>query len=359
MYRFPGLALLALAMTFTTTAQDKKETKWEPPTPPKGWKLVSSKEGTYRWFIPEDVKRSGSRDRTMTVSGIRERIQINDYSLKNGATLEVYSSALSGPALKGVKVNDVLDIFVKQEKEDGYKVSEPKETKVGELKAKEYRLTKDSAEKRMVLLFARPRVYEFSVQSTDKAFLESETADTFLKSLVLVPTEVLQAEAKARAAKDDEINKENMKKLGAKWTMDLKEMTPPEGDVVGMIHGKEFKYDIVEFKGSRLVLKKGKDVFPEFEVVVTTFLKADESLEGKTYSIARARSNPPQSPHISISSKDAASKLPKTDLFVANYALKLTFGTKNDKGEIPGTIYLSTSDAFKSFIAGSFKIPAK
>jgi len=52
-------------------------------------------------------------------------------------------------------------------------------------------------------------------------------------------------------------------------------------------------------------------------------------------------------------------RVPKSETVMNRYALKLTFGAKDANGDIPGTIYLCTSDAAKSFLAGSFTAKAK
>ena len=63
--------------------------KWEPPPTPEGWKAIVSKDDRYRFALPKDTKGSGTRDRTITVRGLRATVQVNYCTLKDGTTLEV------------------------------------------------------------------------------------------------------------------------------------------------------------------------------------------------------------------------------------------------------------------------------
>ena len=47
-------------------------------------------------------------------------------------------------------------------------------------------------------------------------------------------------------------------------------------------------------------------------------------------------------------------KVPRSESFLANYSLKLTFSAKDADGAIPGTIYLRAPDAARSWFAGKF-----
>src|SRR4051794_34075209 len=215
MIRSAAAVALCAALAGVCPAQDSP--KWEPPAPPPGWKAVVSKDGTYRFAVPPDAQRTGTRERTMTAHGVRVRALVNYSQLKDGTLLEVQMASLSGPGLAGTKVADVIAAILDGEKEDGFKVSEPKDVTVGPVKAKEYRLTKDKVSRRTVIVAAKPRIYLLNVGAEDAAKLDAETATTFLGSLVLVPPEVVKAQAKERAEKAEAAGKENQEKYGAKW----------------------------------------------------------------------------------------------------------------------------------------------
>lgn len=360
MFRLVAVAL-GVSLAALVSAQD---TKWQPPPTPDGWKAVVSKDGRYRFVIPKDVKGSGTRTRTFSAKGFKAAIEVNYATLKDGTALEVQSAALSGTALKGMSTDQVIDLFVQAEKDDGFTVSVPREVKVGEVKAREYRLSDAKQQRRLVIFAVKPHVYTLEVSAADAAKLDAEAANTFLTSFVLVPDEVVKAQAKERADKQATADKDNTEKLGAKWTADLKAMTPPDAPAVGMVRGVEFKPDRVTLEpGGWLYFRQGGGkpgmFFPDAEVSLwMPSLKPNESVAGKTIEVGKG-TNPGLAPHVRISTLPDGAKVPKTEPFVANYTLKLTFGDKDKDGSIPGTIYLCTPDAAKSFVAGKFTVKEK
>lgn len=332
--------------------------KWQPPAPPEGWKIVTSQDGTFMFAQPKATARTGTRDRTVNAGGVKTRVQINYATLKDEMTLSVEAATLTGPALKGIKTADVLSVFLDAEKADGFTISEPKDVKVGEIKAREYKLTKDKVSRRTVMFAVKPRIYLINVSAADPEKLDSETASTFLQSLVLVPSEVVKAAAKEKAKKEVEAGEENLEKFGAKWTMKMKEMTPPDKKVTGLLFGREFTPEKVVYENGWLSFRIGEELIPDTKLDLVLFLKDGEKLENKTINIAPAAFNPPNSPHIHASSNQKG-KAPDVEGCVSNYALKLTFGEKDKSGEVPGTIYLCLPDKAKSFIAGTFTVTEK
>jgi hypothetical protein len=353
------IAALVFGVSFAALAL-AQETKWEPPPTPEGWKAVISKDGRYRFVIPKDAKSSGTRDRTSSLPGLRVAIQVNYCTLKDGTVFEVRGVTLSGSELKGKTVNQVIDmLFIDVEKEDGYKISEPKEATVGDIKAREYRLSKDKQSRRLVLFGVKPRVFALEVAATDAAQLDTEAANTFLKSFVLVPAEVVKAAAKERAEKQEAADKENVAKYGAKWTTDLKEMTAPDAPAVGVIRGREFKPDAVTLQpGGKLLFRQGSGMYPDVEVELWLILKPNESVENKTYEVGKGVKSA-VTPHVRLATLPEGAKFPKSEAFLANYSLKLTFAAKDKDGSIPGTIYLCTPDTAHSFLAGKFAAKEK
>ena len=183
---------------------------------------------------------------------------MNYFTLKDGTVLEVRGSTLTGTALKGTTVDQVLDEFIALDKKSGYTVSASKEIKIGDIKAREYKLSNGKQSQRRVVFGVKPRIFELEAASTDAAKLDTETVNTFLKSLVVVPNEVVAAAAKERTAKQGVTDKANLEKLGAKWTANLKEMKAPDAPAVGMIRGREFKPDSVRLDpGGWLVFQQG------------------------------------------------------------------------------------------------------
>ena len=102
----------------------------------------------------------------------------------------------------------------------------------------------------------------------------------------------------------------------------------------------------------------GREARPDVKVDVTLFLQGNESLENKSYEVGRGVM-PPLSPHIRIATLPKGARLLKVEPFVNNYSLKLSFGAKDKDGAIPGTIYLCTPDAARSWLAGKFTVKEK
>src|SRR5947209_15721413 len=99
MYRLPPAAAAFAAAVALAAAQDKP--KWEPPPVPDGWRAVNAKDGTYRFAVPKETKRSGSRDRTLNSSGLRIKTHVDYFVLKDGTELVAEVATLTGTALKG------------------------------------------------------------------------------------------------------------------------------------------------------------------------------------------------------------------------------------------------------------------
>ncbi len=132
MIRYMSALVVCAFAVFQSLAQDPK---WEPPAAPEGWKAVVSKDGIYRFFVPQQVGRSGTRDNTMTVRGLRLRSQVNYFNLKSGQTLTIEVATLSGTGTRGLTEANALDNMLDVLKGEGYKIGDLKEAKVGTISA--------------------------------------------------------------------------------------------------------------------------------------------------------------------------------------------------------------------------------
>jgi hypothetical protein len=333
-------------------AQDKK---WEPPAVPEGWNSIESQTGSYRFAMPKATTRTGNRTRSISTKSFRGSMQINYAMLKDGTTLEMASVSLAGAELKGKTTEQVLDMILDYEKQEGFKVSSPKAVKLGDIPAREYRMNNDKVARRVVMFGIKPTIYSLEVSATDPSLLDTEVADDFVKSFVLVPPEVIKANKKDKADKQDAMDKENNDKFGAKWTMDFKEMTPPDAKVTGLVMGKEFKPDTIKMENGWLIFRKGSGFFAEAEVKMWLLSGFSESVENRTFKID-VGSKSVETPHIHVSVMPKGARIPTTEIHLNKYAMKLTFGEKDKDGNIPGTIYLCTPDTGHSFIAGKFVV---
>jgi hypothetical protein len=138
-----------------------------------------------------------------------------------------------------------------------------------------------------------------------------------------------------------------------KWTADASKAAVPARPAAGKIHGLPFSVEKAELKNGILEIRQGKDFFPDRAVMVFLFLKQGESPEGHTFTVAPGAGF--GSPHIHMKwrANPAADELPKTDMFMDRYTMRLAFG-KAQNGKVPGRIYLCTPDAAKSYVAGTF-----
>jgi hypothetical protein len=183
-------------------AQDPKDTPKDKPEAPAGWKYVDSKDGSYQFLFPAETKRAGTRTRTFRGGGLSGSAQTNYCSTKDNLALSISATNLSGASLKGLTIKDVYDKMIDADKEDklNTEVSEAKEFAIGKAKAREYYINNASGEvTRKVLYVVKNRVYELLVTAPTKDATAVEAADTFLKSLVIIPK---AAPAKDKDTKD-------------------------------------------------------------------------------------------------------------------------------------------------------------
>ena len=142
----------------------------------------------------------------------------------------------------------------------------------------------------------------------------------------------------------------------AEWTTDLEKMTFPQARAVGKLGGKPFQPDRVEFQGGILRLRTGKEFFADQEVQLFFFLPSKEvsHLVGKKFHV-----KPTQQPgegttvHVHASVKKEGENVPKTEMYLDKFALKVEFDELKDD-QLPGRIYLSLPDQDKSLLAGTF-----
>jgi hypothetical protein len=163
----------------------------------------------------------------------------------------------------------------------------------------------------------------------------------------------------------------------------------PQRPASGKIHGKLFKVEKAEIMGGSqsamdkgkvvdsspvymLHLRQGKEFFADKEFVIFFAAKAGEKLDGKTFSAKpmtfmqqvqqrhREPANKRKSASVAlgvqgvhVSWKPAAKDLPRTDMYMDRYSLRLQFG-KVSNGKVPGSVYVVVPDKEGSFVSGTF-----
>ena len=125
-----------------------------------------------------------------------------------------------------------------------------------------------------------------------------------------------------------------------------------KGKVTGTINGEAFKLEKAYVQNNILHLRQGKDFFADKEFMIFLFMKKDEKLDGKKYSV-KADSGF-GNPHIHMKYKvPGGSKFGKTEMFMGKYTMTLEFGKAKD-GAIKGKISLVVPSKKKSSVAGEF-----
>ena len=152
------------------------------------------------------------------------------------------------------------------------------------------------------------------------------------------------------------VNNNRQASSGGGWRMDLSNVEIPSTTAKGKIHGENFTIDAAKIQSGILTLRQGKDFFPDRSLKIFLFLKKDEDPQGKSFNITKDKGF--GSPHIHMSWKVEGKDVPETKIYMKDYAMRLDFG-KRQKGGLPGKIYLSLPDDFKSYVAGSFLADTK
>jgi hypothetical protein len=134
-------------------------------------------------------------------------------------------------------------------------------------------------------------------------------------------------------------------------TTQLSGVSIPDTVASGRIHGAAFKCDRAEIRGARLVLRQGKDFFPDLAVEIGLFTR---QLEGQTWTIVE-NTFPSGRPMIMLRWKPAGRTVSQP--YMGGYTMQLEFGRKAN-GKIPGKIYLALPDAEQTSVAGTFEVQA-
>jgi hypothetical protein len=354
--RHVAAVAVCLSFVIVTLAQ---EAKWEPPPAPEGWKSVASKDGSYRVAFPNNWRSFGTRDQTISKAGLRTLFKYTYATSRDDIMFDSGSASLSAADLRRRTIDQVLDVLIDFEKQQGFTASDPKEVTFAGNKAREYRMTNGKVSRRLVVFGVKPHVFSVGVAAADPNKLDGEMAETFFKSFVLVPEAVVKDVIKEKTDKPGLTDKESLAKYGAKWTKDLKEMTPPDAPAVGVIRGREFKPDSVTLERTgRLTFRQGSGAVPDVEVDLVFVVKPRETAENRTIEIGEGR-KPQFTPLVRLTTREEGKKAPTPESFPWDYTLKLMLGPKDKDGSVPGTIYLCTPDAARSFFAGKFKATMK
>ena len=141
----------------------------------------------------------------------------------------------------------------------------------------------------------------------------------------------------------------------ARWTLDVEGAETPNGRVAGSMSGSNFvANDVVLYTGSAtpiLALRQGDRFDVERELLVYLRVKPGESLEGRSWIVARDQ--PAGAPQVVKRWKTTPRVAPQQQTFSAGYAMKLELGKASD-GRLPGKIYLALPGPDQTVAGGVF-----
>jgi hypothetical protein len=140
------------------------------------------------------------------------------------------------------------------------------------------------------------------------------------------------------------------------WRDDLDHVEVPGTAAKGMIHGEKFTLESAVLENGVLTIRDGKDFFPDHALMIFLFLKKGETAAGKIFNITRASGF--SSPHVHMKWRAEGEDVPKTEMFMDDYVMRLEFGVM-ENGRLPGKIYVCLPDEMKSFVGGTFRAEIK
>lgn len=140
-------------------------------------------------------------------------------------------------------------------------------------------------------------------------------------------------------------------------TLDVQQVTLPEGRANGSIAGTDFVPDNVRLDkfagGYVLTLRQGPGQTPDRGLQVHLQMKPTDSPTGQAWTVTQEMKGTPVSRVVKVwkpNPKFAAQTKP----FTTGFALKLEFGALTESNTIPGKIYVALPDMEKSVVAGVF-----
>jgi hypothetical protein len=144
------------------------------------------------------------------------------------------------------------------------------------------------------------------------------------------------------------------------WTNVPAKMKFPDAKVSGKVMGKAFEPTFIAYSSfvRHLIIAKGSgSTFPEVEIRVSLPIQQNDKLDGQTFVLDPKKTGPGKALPSLTYSPDGK-KLPKMVIMpLTEVAMRLEFGKETD-GKVPGKIYLCLSDKDKSYLAGTFEVPA-
>jgi hypothetical protein len=133
------------------------------------------------------------------------------------------------------------------------------------------------------------------------------------------------------------------------WTLNIANVSIPNSQVAGSIHGNGFACEHASFKDGRLSLRQGPTSSPDLGITIALGQLQPQQLAGKA--VVVMPTNVP-APRVVLRWKDDQQQ-PVTEHIHSGYAMRMIFGPAVT-GRVQGYIYIALPDDQKSFAAGNF-----
>jgi hypothetical protein len=347
------LAFAVVSMVAVSLAYSGDET----PQPPKGWKEYTPADRSFTCWIPTNPKRTFERTRTTTLRGQSMKLTLLHLEMANGTIFQVEKVALPASLkLKRKDLEEALKEMLVSEMKG--RLADEKDAKLGALSGKEYTVeTGKGLAVARVFVGGGNRVVILHAEGT-KEQVQDKAIMTFLDSCRLGAPKTVAGGTEP--AKDPKTPADPMPKGGAaagnalEWTEDLAKMNVPNSPAAGKLLGGDFKVEQAKWEGGSLLLRQGSGFFADASVRVSLFLKAGESIAGKTFQIKK---NPTAlAPHVRIERLAPGQKLPNGQTFSRDYTMRLEFSQLQKNGMVEGIIYVCLPDEGRSVVAGTFTV---
>lgn len=138
------------------------------------------------------------------------------------------------------------------------------------------------------------------------------------------------------------------KRVFSFWTADFAQAVLPETPLSGKVRGVVVDHCIATLEGGTLTLRATNH--HQGALKIGLYARQPRDLAGRSFTISRERPSP--RPRIELSWIDSQQSTQQV-VFETGYVLKMSFG-QTQNGDLPGELYLSLPDDYRSFIAGRF-----
>ena len=132
------------------------------------------------------------------------------------------------------------------------------------------------------------------------------------------------------------------------WSMDLTNVTIPDGALAGSLHHQAFEVERATLQGSNLTLRIGTKGSVELGLNIYFFNRQPEELGGKSAVVKPTDSTAPK---VVLHWKDHERR---SETFRDGYAMKIEFEPVSGNA-LPGKLFISLPDDSKSWVAGTFR----